>query len=217
MDKNKSILIFSPHHDDESLGMGGTIRLLTNNECSIFEVVVTSGYTGVLNTDNENAIKIREKESIAAGDVLGIKEISFMHLPDHMLEFCKDNMQKFISVIRKYNPDIIYLPHKDESDRDHRLVCEMGKEAAWLAQLPSIISTEQPAKQNEIRYYEVWTPMPKIKNFVGIDSVSAEKEEAIKCYASQMAQRDYLNMATGLNMFRAGKHDSSCKKVEVFS
>lgn len=216
MDKNKNILIFSPHHDDESLGMGGTIRLLVNNKCNVFEAVVTSGYTGVLNVNEVEAIKIREAECRAAGDILGIKEISFMRLPDHMLEFCKDNLQKFISVIRKYNPDIIYVPHKDESDRDHRLVCELGKEASWLAQLPSIIPQEQLAKQNEIRYYEVWTPMPKIKNFVGIDSVLLEKEKAINCYETQMVQRDYLNMAIGLNMFRAVKHAPPNKTVEVF-
>jgi len=45
--KTQSILVLSPHPDDESFGCGGTIKLLTQAGAAVDVVYLTSGEMGV--------------------------------------------------------------------------------------------------------------------------------------------------------------------------
>ena len=48
MDSNsKNVLVIAPHHDDESIGCGGTIALLTSKGYSVSVVHVYEGSSGV--------------------------------------------------------------------------------------------------------------------------------------------------------------------------
>ena len=164
--KDNSILVFAPHHDDEAIGMGGTIRLFADSGLEVNLAVVTGGYTSIVDprVSPEESMRTREKECRAAASILGIKNVEFLRMHDHALEFDQDSLGRFVSVIRKYNPNRIYLPHQEESDRDHRVVSELGREAAWISSLPSAFpSIEHPAQSNKAIYYEVWTPMQKIQ------------------------------------------------------
>ncbi len=217
MDVSKNVLVFAPHHDDESIGCGGQISIHALQGDNVQLAVVTKGTMGVPDKTGPEAMQIREQEARVAAKILGIKRILFMRLQDHALEFNATNRDRFIETIRQTQPDLIYLPHSDESDRDHRITCEIGKEATWLAKEASIRTHKKHLEKTpQLRYYEVWTPIAKPHISVDIDSVWHIKEAAIASYRSQISETDYIQMAKGLNMYRAIQRHTRAKLAECF-
>ena len=65
MDSNsKNVLVIAPHHDDESIGCGGTIALLTSKGYSVSVVHVYEGSSGVRSRYGSEAKSIRTQESV---------------------------------------------------------------------------------------------------------------------------------------------------------
>lgn len=216
--KKKSVLVFAPHHDDEAIGCGGQIRIHSNTGDEVNLAVVTSGKMGVSGVTETESMRIREKETRAAARSLGIKGIVFLGFPDHALEFNEETRDAFIKVVRDTQPDIIYLPHIAESDRDHRLTCELGKDAAWMAR-DSTVSRDigiLRTARTELRHYEVWTPISRPRLYTSIDAVWRYKRLAIECYQTQLAGTDYVSMAKGLNMYRAIQKNTGGRLAESF-
>jgi len=215
--RNKTIVVFAPHHDDESIGIGGIICKLSKAGNKVHLVVATSGGCGIPGLERAESCRVRDSETLEAAKTLGIDKVIFMNLRDHTLEFNFDSLSQIVKYIRKLSPDIIFTTHPEESDRDHRILSELVKEGSWLAgEGTTYRSSAKPAKNPiELKYYEVWTPMSKIKECVDIDEEVKIKTAAINCYQSQLQSRNYLNLSLGLNQFRAAKHLSDCNYAEV--
>jgi len=215
---NKRILIFAPHHDDEAIGMGGTIARLVEGGHEVNLAVVCQGTFGVDKMNPAQIQETREKETLNSAKVLKIKNVEFMRLFEYVLEFNDRVLTEFIRVIRKNKPDVIYTPHSEERDMDHRAVCQIVREAAWLSCVSSAFSHVKPLleKDIELKFYEVWTPISCVGEKSCIDKYISQKREAISCYQSQLKDRDYLKMAVSLNQFRAISCSRGCKYLEVF-
>ena len=50
--KKNNILIVVAHSDDETIGMGGTIKRHVNNEDNVFVISMTDGVSSRVNTSN---------------------------------------------------------------------------------------------------------------------------------------------------------------------
>jgi len=215
---NESVLVFGPHHDDESIGCGGQMRLMSKQGMVVNLAIVTSGFSGVEGSTESEAIQIREQEALQASEILGVKDVTFMRLKDHALVFNEDHLHEFIKVVRKFKPTTIYLPHKEDGDRDHRIVNELGREAAWLAGVSAILPTIEPIRHRiKTLFYEVWTPLPSPHMAVVIDDVWDAKKQAIEQYVSQICTANYVQMAQGLNAYRAVQQHTRAAFVECFS
>ena len=118
------ILIIAAHPDDEVLGMGGTIKKLTQNQHSVHLCVISEGVTAQYS--NKKMIKVRKEACKKAGKVLGIKTCDFFDFPDMRLNdisHLKIN-QKIEKIISKYNPSIVYTTPKNDLNKDHQIVFE---------------------------------------------------------------------------------------------
>ena len=201
------ILIIAPHQDDEILGCGGYIRKNIENGGSVAVLFITSGWSGVRNkkmSKNER-VKIRENEAIKAGKVLGIKKFIFLRKNDRAIYADKTLLFDIVKTIQTIQPDIILSPHEDDADLEHQVVNKLTKEAAWLAKEGTLITKLSPARQlKEILFYEVWAPIKKPTVYVDITKHIGQKIKALKQYKSQLQQKDYISIISGLNMFRGG-------------
>ncbi len=65
------VLVFAPHPDDESIGMGGTIYKHTQRGDEVAIAIMTTGNIGSLEIDPKRLEKTREKEVREACKVLG--------------------------------------------------------------------------------------------------------------------------------------------------
>ena len=123
------ILVIAPHPDDEVLGCGGTIAKYSRFGNETHLCVVTKAYPPEW---AEEFIKNRPREVEAAGDVLGIKNIYFLDFLTVKLDSVpqKELIAKIYEVIKKVEPDVMYIPHIGDLNKDHRLVFEASLVAA---------------------------------------------------------------------------------------
>src|SRR5437867_6307149 len=71
---NKTVLIFTPHPDDDTFAVGGTMALLAKNKNRVFVVIYTNDNKGSYDQDmtSERLARIRKAEEEASCEVLGI-------------------------------------------------------------------------------------------------------------------------------------------------
>jgi len=220
------IVILAPHPDDETLGCGGTIRLLVKSSKQIKVIFLTSGDKadpfhklshknpplphlgkwakgGVPDGSHitEYAL-LREKEAVAALKVLGISDYEFHRFPDRGLHMhYKTALERLSGVAETYKSDTVYSPSMIELNPDHRTTAALSMEIQ---------------KMNKVRivFYEITTPLrPNI--LVDVTSVYGSKKRALKKYKSQLKIKDYLKHITALNTFRSLTVDGPCE-VEAF-
>lgn len=213
-----NILIIAPHHDDEVLGCGGTIIKHHRKGDKIWVAYVTAGWSGIPKIKSKaEAIRIREKEARNACKILGIKKAIFMREENRDISANSAITQKLIRIIREIKPNLIYTPHPDEKDIEHKITYEITKEATWLSKSPYLPKLGSPTKSIETIYlYEVWTPMRNFFLREDITNVIDEKMKALLVYKSQLEHLNLVDAITGLNMYRGSMVGTSKKFAEVF-
>jgi len=116
-----NILIVVAHPDDETMGMGGTIKKLSkNNEITL--CVMSDGASTQYN--DKKMIKIRQDSCKKAGKILGISRFYFLDFPDMKLDSIPHvEMNKELEkIIKKVNPKILYSTPYNDLNKDHSKV-----------------------------------------------------------------------------------------------
>ncbi len=214
-----TILVFSPHFDDESIGCGGAIARHIAEGGRAVVVFMTRGNTGNITpgyevTPDENE-KIRKREAVEALKVLGVQAHEFLDLPDGFMRWEAGAVRQAANMIREHRPDVIYAPHADDAHNDHKatwqIVFDAIPRAAWSA-FPEL---GEPWNCPELRGYEVWTPISQPNLFVNITEHIGTKSQAILRYISQAADL-YNDAMLGLNRYR-GAMGAGVQYAEAFS
>lgn len=140
MFKNKKILTFFAHPDDETLAAGATIHKLSRNGCRIFAAIPTTGIVSRKNIEKKYKKKKllnHEIDTFKALSIIGIKksDIFFGSFSDN--EFDKHSLLNLVhwieEIIKKIKPDAIFTHHRYCTNIDHQY-CH---EAAIVATRPS--------------------------------------------------------------------------------
>ena len=128
--KEKTIVVFAPHPDDETWGCGGTIAKKIKEEYEVIIVVITDGrhaFSQVLGIDSdptpEELKQIRKEEVIRSTKILGVpkKNLVFLDFEDGKLEkHEKEVEEKIIEIIKKYSPIEVYFPYIKDYHPDHK-------------------------------------------------------------------------------------------------
>ena len=79
-------LVFAPHPDDETFGMGGSLTLAARKAVGVTLVVLTDGSMGGRETGSDNIISIREKEVREISTRLHLESVLFWRQPDRASE-----------------------------------------------------------------------------------------------------------------------------------
>jgi LmbE family N-acetylglucosaminyl deacetylase len=112
--RGKTVLVFTPHPDDELFGAGGTLALLARNQNRIIVVIYTNDNKGSFDLEmtSERLARIRKAEEEAALAVLGIPKENLIWLgyDDGELEYAPAKMLcgQATKLIRQYRPDVIF-------------------------------------------------------------------------------------------------------------
>jgi len=205
------ILIISAHPDDEVIGMGGTIKKLSNNKNDITLCVVSEGASAQYK--NKKMIQVRKKACMNAGKFLGISKFYFLDFPDGKLDSVPQlNINKKIEkVISKTNPEIVYTTPNHDLNRDHQKVFE----STLVATRPQSSSVKQ------VMCYE----LPGIskepfqaKVFQDITNTFSSKIKAFKYYDSEIEEFPHPRSLKALeNLANQRGVESGLKKAEAFN
>ncbi len=124
-----NILVIAPHPDDEVLGCGGTILKHIGQKDRVYLCVVTTTYSPRW-SDKFRKNRLLEIKKVSA--LLGIKKTYFLDFPTVKLNMFPHHelADKIFEVIKDIKPDVLYIPHQGDLNKDHRLVFEASLVAA---------------------------------------------------------------------------------------
>jgi LmbE family N-acetylglucosaminyl deacetylase len=125
--KGKTVMVFTPHPDDDLFGCGGTLALLAKNGNKIIIVIYTNDNKGSFDLEmtSERLARIRKAEEEAAMEVLGIPKanIHWMGYDDGELEYAEPKALcgQAARLIRQHRPDVVFSIDPGEwYDRWHK-------------------------------------------------------------------------------------------------
>lgn len=185
------VLLVAPHADDETIGCGGALALLSAAGCAVHLCVITDGAQGDPHRFVAGrVVEHRREETRQAMQVLGIQQVTFMDEPDGAFQDSQAFQQRMADYIGTLAPDWLLLPSPLDYHRDHVRVA-----AALLALW---IRKHWPLR---CFLYELWSPLP-INRLIDITQVMALKERALECYQLPARYFNYRDVALGLAIYR---------------
>lgn len=125
--RGRTVLVFTPHPDDDLFGAGGTLALLARNGNRIYIVIYTNDNKGSFDLEmtSERLARIRKAEEESAMGLLGIprENIFWMGYEDGELEYAEPKMLcgRAARYIRQFRPDVVFSIDPGEwYDRWHK-------------------------------------------------------------------------------------------------
>ncbi|MFA6244151.1 MAG: PIG-L deacetylase family protein [Candidatus Hydrogenedentales bacterium] len=194
----KTVMVFTPHPDDDTFMCGGIMALLAANKNKVVVVIYTNDNKGSLDLEmtRERLAGIRRAEEEAACDVLGIPKENLIWLgyEDGDLEYADPKVLRgeACRLIKKFRPDAIFTidpgtTHERWHKTDHRMAAFITKDAfiasEWHLYYPQHLLDEglKPYRVPLAFYY--YTEEPNYT--VDITAITDKKLEASAKHVSQ--------------------------------
>ncbi len=158
------------HPDDESLSAGGTIAKYASSGHQVSTLCLSSD-------------KVRKNEYFNAVKVLGIQNFEIYDFDD-VLTHENEIKEKLIQYILRTKPEVIITHLEDDYHIDHRSTYKIVREGVeWAAHETQ---NENPHLVSKLYTSETTVLIPNPHTLVDISKYYSKKEEAIKCYKSQL-------------------------------
>jgi len=178
------VLAFGVHPDDIELSCAGILLVEKNKGKKVGIIDLTRGELGTRGT-----AQTREEEAENSAKILGVDLRSNLDMADAFFKNNEENQRKIITVLRKYQPDIVLCNAPDDRHPDHGRSAKLVADAAFLSGLRKIETFDGTVKQ------EVWKPA-YVFNYIqdqyftpsfviDISEVIDTKIEAIKAFKTQ--------------------------------
>jgi LmbE family N-acetylglucosaminyl deacetylase len=163
-----TIMILSPHPDDESIVGSLAIRLMKENNCHVVNVAVTLG-------SNKNRQAQRIKELNDACELLSF-ECVYLH------EDWKIKEKELKSLIQKYQPKLIIAPHLKDFHPAH----------IKTGQLCQKVLTSLKKETLLVAWSEFWGQMNKPNLLVEVPlEILEEQMKALEKHVGEVARNPY--------------------------
>ena len=181
------VLAVSPHPDDVELHCGGLMIRFADLGYATGIVDMSRGEKGTRGT-----VDGRKREAAAAAEILGLSERLNLGLPDARIGACETHRDALLDAIRRFQPEMLLVPHEAVRHPDHGATARLAKDAAFLAGLEKI-ETDRPAfRPRQLVFYLTHHAFrdPRPSFIVDITSTFSRKVGAIKAHRSQFHDAD---------------------------
>lgn len=182
-------LVFAPHADDETYGMGGALLRAKAEGIETHVVVLTDGALG---GEADDLVNIRRAEVEHAARELGLASLQCWEEPDRGLTPSPDLVERAAAAIKSVAAATVFFPGALEAHPDHRVAAQL----VWLA-LQSLGQDNAVAAIS----YEIGNQNP-INTMIDITSVIEEKARVMTCYNSQNSENNYEDLVISLDRGR---------------
>lgn len=183
------ILLISPHPDDETLGAGGTILKLTEENNSIYWLIITEMSEKLGFSKEEILNRQREIEKVA--EMYGFENVFNFNFPTTKLDTIPigDLISKISAYIYKIRPEIIFVNNRSDIHTDHKITFQ------------AVVSATKPFRMNFIKKILMYETVSEtdalislIENaflpniFVDISNYIGKKLEIMSIYKSEIME-----------------------------
>jgi LmbE family N-acetylglucosaminyl deacetylase len=190
-------LVLAPHPDDEALGCGGTMKLITSSGGTIDVLYMTRGEMGFETSQGasqaaqESVARTRAEEAIEACRILGVRKVDFLDGRDSHLEQEPDLWRGVYRALEADAYRSVFCPWHHDNHADH------------IATFQILLAALRAYEGNlDVWLYEVWTPLES-NIAIPIDSTIHTKLEAIQAHRSQSTCADFARAFRALAQYRA--------------
>tara|TARA_Y100001970_G_scaffold264122_1_gene350399 strand:+ start:1666 stop:2349 length:684 start_codon:yes stop_codon:yes gene_type:complete len=200
----KKVLIFAAHQDDETIGCGGTIKLMSNSGSKVHICFMTNGETGIeQNSDGSNITQTRMKEAKLAGKVLGAFEVSSFDIACQQLSNDITTFHKVIKKIRTVKPELVITHSNICKHRDHKITTDIVQEACWKASENILDQLGKVHTVSDLWSFEILDLHQNPDFVINISETYKSKIEAMNVYLSQTGiLNDITSFIDGLSKVR---------------
>ncbi|WP_226666846.1 bacillithiol biosynthesis deacetylase BshB1 [Metabacillus litoralis] len=181
MSKQLDILAFGAHPDDVEIGMGGTISKYVNQGLKIGICDLT-----MAELSSNGTVELRQKEAKHAASILGVSERIQLSLPDRGLFLTEASINLIVSIIRKYKPDIVFVPYFEDRHPDHGHCAKLVEEALFSAGIKNY-KDQSGHSSHRVRdlYYYMINGFHKPDFVIDISDTIQTKINSLEAYKSQ--------------------------------
>ena len=196
--KGKTILIFTPHPDDDTFGCGGIMKILADNGNNIQVVIYTNDDKGSrdLEMTSERLARIRKAEEERACEILGIpaENITWLGYEDGNLEYADPQRLRGEAArqMKLHRPDAVFtIDPGTKSERwhktDHRMAAFITQDALiaseWHLYYPHHLLVEKLKPYHVPLAYYYYSEDTNVT--IDITSVFESKVAAAAAHVSQ--------------------------------
>lgn len=212
----KKVLVIAPHPDDETLGVGGTIKKLTSKGVKV-SILVVAGHTPP--NYSEKSYQRTISEALKVFKILGVNEYKFLNYPATMLNDIPTSKlnESIYKFLLKINPDTVFIPFSDRHI-DHRIIFDSCVVACRPIgkKFPKNIFIYETLSETHWNVPGV-EPIFAPNFFVDVDKYFDSKIKALKIYKSQINKNTLsrsIKAARSLAEFRGSQN--GLKLAEAF-
>ncbi|MGA1825846.1 MAG: PIG-L deacetylase family protein [bacterium] len=182
-----NILAIGAHPDDIEYSCAGTLIKYSEGGHHVFMLIMTKGGAG------GDPCK-REKEQEASSAIIGVTDLFWGGYQDTTLHLSRELIISIENVVKKTNPDLVFVNYKHDTHQDHRNLADAVISAT--RQSRNLLFYESPTSNNFV---------PTV--FVDITSVLQKKLSTLEAHRSQVVKTNIestniLELATSTANFR---------------
>lgn len=178
------ILAIAAHPDDVELCCAGTLMVHAQQGMKVGVADLTRGELGTRGTPETRVL-----EAQAAAAVMGLEVRENLGLADGFFKIDRPEQLAIITVIRKYQPDIVLANAIDDRHPDHGRAAKLIADSCWMAGLRKIETLQDGQPQQAWRPRQVFHFIQDRYHepdlVVDITPAMERKLEAIKCFKTQ--------------------------------
>ncbi|GAB5497754.1 MAG: PIG-L family deacetylase [Pseudohongiellaceae bacterium] len=197
-------LVFAPHADDETFGMGGSLLKAKDAGIATHVVIVTDGALGGSGAD---LVATRSSEAQQAGKLLGLESLQFWQVPDREVTVGEALITRALEAIAALQPASVFFPAAMEIHPDHRATGHLVWQALQRAHVSGLSPTPYA--------YEIGVQNP-INMFIDITDQADAKMEVMDVYCSQNSENNYPELVRSLDKGRTFSLPAEVKFAEGY-
>ncbi len=183
------ILAFAAHPDDIEISCSGTLMKHIEMGYKVAVIDLTQGELGT-----RGNVATRKKEASEASKILGIVDRQNLKMEDCFFHCSESNKKKVISMIRKYQPKLVFANSIKDRHPDHAKASNLVSEACFLSGLPKVKTELNGVSQNAWRpkavYHYIQDYYIEPDFIVDISNQMDKKMMAIKAFKTQFYNPD---------------------------
>ena len=195
-------MVVVAHADDAEWGCSGTVARWCAEGWEVVYVLCTDGSKGTDDSEitSEELIKIRQREQLNAGKVLGLHDVVFLGYEDSMLQPTLELRRDIAREIRRYKPDVLicmgptrqltgngYIGHPDHFASGEAALSAVFPTARDRLTFPELL--EEGLEPHKVR--EVWImEHDNADKYIDVTDYIGTSIAALKEHKSQVTEEE---------------------------
>lgn len=108
-DAFERVLCVVAHPDDVEYGTSAAVARWTSEGIEVGYLLLTRGEAGMDALAPDEAAPLRQREQLAAAEVVGVSSVEFLDYPDGVLEYSLGMRRDIAVAIRRFRPDAVVV------------------------------------------------------------------------------------------------------------